>query len=605
MKLPAPLAHWAAHLNIFPEETGLALVPLLQRLSIAIGPLSSRLNKGDGEPDGFDGLSRRGAYDRLLLSELALADEIPEEFTRRAVMGEHLFLNLARRAPAGSRFSVALFDAGPNQLGTPRLAHLAALIVLARRAAAAGASFGWGVLQQPETQLHGEVTASNVMRLLEARSYLEASEGGLKAWENRLAVNNEMDDVWLVGGKRLSRLSAARGFSHLHVEDPLAPEKRELSLSLRAASGASKSFVIELPDDQVSTRLLRDPFEVKVAEIQKVETALSSPNLLFDKAGTKLYARSEKWGVTAFNVPNSPRAGAGRPRNYRTHRWQTVSAVGRIGRAIALISSEHNLIRLEFGRQGSTKMPEGNYVGYNQKISYTSPADETGAIMPCLDLVWGSEIAVLDAAGALFRLVKLNKEEQSIGGRPVVGTAHILATDVLATALVNSRLVYVGKEWPGESTHIVSIGTDIARMPIPFTGNGTKAFFGFGGDVGHKNFGLLAIEQTEFQWAVVSEKGETVLVKPSGAERVVGVIAGTELSREPGLIALDGDRRTLTLNVRNRRQTILKANAPIDRVTVGTAAPHIAYSTTSGEIVVYSLQHRADLCRYLQGGKKA
>jgi hypothetical protein len=602
MKLPPSLAHWAAHLNIFPEETGLALVPLLQRLAIAIGPLGSRLNKGDGEPDGFDGLSRRGAYDRLLLSELALADEMPEEFTRRAVMGEHLFLNLARRAPTGSRFSLALFDAGPNQLGTPRLAHLAALIVLARRAAAAGASFGWGVIQQ-KTQPYGEVTESNVMQLLAARSHQEASDAELKAWKSRMGLADTRADVWLVGGRRLSRLSEARGFSYLHVEDPLAPERRQLSLSVGGASVSVKAFVLELPDDRVSTRLLRDPFDVTVAQIQKVNTVLSSPNLLFDKTGTKLYARSEKWGVTAFNVPNSPRAGTGRPKNYRTTRWDTVAAVGRIGRGIALISSDQNLVRLEYGRQGPAKMPAGNYVSYNQSVFYTSPADETSPLLPCLDLVWGSEVAVLDAAGALFRLVKLNKEEKSIGGKPVVGTAQILATDVLAVAMVNSRLVYVGKEWPGESTHIVSIGTDVARLPIPFTGKGTKAFFGYGGEVAHKNYGLLAVEQTEFQWGVIIAKSETVLVKPSGAERVVGVMAGTQLSREPGLVALDGDRRTLTLSGRNWRQTILKANAPIDRVTVSTAAPHIAYSTVNGEVVVYSVPHRADLCRYLQGGK--
>jgi hypothetical protein len=151
--------------------------------------------------------------------------------------------------------------------------------------------------------------------------------------------------------------------------------------------------------------------------------------------------------------------------------------------------------------------------------------------------------------------------------------------------------------------HIVSIGTDVARQPIPFTGTGTKAFFGFGGDAAHKSFGLLAVEQTELQWAVISAKGETVLVKPSGAERVVGVIANTPLGKEPGLVALDGDQRTLTLNGHNWRQTILKANAPVNRVTVSHVAPYIAYSTTNGEIVVYSLQHRADLCRYQQGGQ--
>jgi hypothetical protein len=59
-------------------------------------------------------------------------------------MGEHLFLNRAHSSPIGTRASLALFDAGPSQLGSPRIAHIAALIVLANRADSAGSSFTWG-----------------------------------------------------------------------------------------------------------------------------------------------------------------------------------------------------------------------------------------------------------------------------------------------------------------------------------------------------------------------------------------------------------------------------------------------------------------------------
>ena len=598
MRLPAPLSHWAQYLNIFPEEVGVALAPIVQRVSMAVGPLGAHSRGPEGEPDGFNGLDRRGSYERLLLSEWALADEFQDEFTRRAVMGEHLFLNPARSVRAGARVSLALFDAGPSQLGAPRIAHLAALIALARRAEAAGATFGWGVLQQPETQTFSDVAASGVLRLLESRSHNEATDAEVEKWLSQLAPWSGVDDVWLVGGRRLARLRAGRAVSRLCVEDPLEPESRRLTLSARGAAAAPKEVVLDLPPDPVSTRLLRDPFEAAVAEVRKVAEEISaSSNLLFDRSGTKLFVRSQKWGVTAFNVPNSPRAGAGKPRHYRTRRWQAVAAVGRVGRALALVSAEDHLVRLEYCRQGQAKLPEGNYAGYNQGIFFKAPAGPDAPLAPCLDFPPGEESVVLDAAGTLFRLVRLNGAVRHINGKLVVGTAQVVATGVLAAALVNGRLVYVGMEWPGESLHVVSVGTDIARAPIPFEGRATKAFFGPAAPAGHSKFGLLAIELGEFQWALLSAKGEELLARPHAAS-VVGVMAGTH--NEPGLLALEDDRRTLVLHGRNWRQKVLESSAPIERVAVSPDAPLVAYSTAGGEVVVYSPRHRADLCRYQQ-----
>lgn len=602
MNLPPSLAPWSKYLNLFPEEISLALGPIIQRIAMVVGSPKSSFKENEGEPDGFNGLNRRGSYERLLLSEWMLADEMPEEFMRRAVMGEHLFLNPAHCSPAGTRASLALFDAGPSQLGAPRIAHLAALVVLANRADSAGALFGWGVLQQPAMPIFREVTSSNIMCLLEARSHREATDTDVETWESRVDTWSAMDDVWLIGGGRLSRLQAGRGSSRLYVHDPLDPGVRQLSLSIRGASSSARELLLDLPGDDISTRLLRDPFEVAVADIQKVERSqYVGSNLLFDHSGTKLFARSEKWGVTAFNVPNSPRAGSGRPKNYRTRKWGTVAAVGRVGRAIALISAEDRFVHLEFCRQGSTKLPPGSYTGYNQKVFYTAPTDDEAPLMPCLFLPWEGEVAALDAVGSLFRLVKLKGEEKSVGGKPVVGTAHLIATDVLAVASVNSRLIYVGKEWPGDSLYIVSLGTDLARMAIPFEGKASKAFFGPPTSVAHEKFGLLAIEQSEFQWAVITAKGETVLVRPNGA-KVVGVLADVASGSEPGLLALEGDQLNLTLNGRNWRRKILQANSPIDRVAVSHTTHNIAYSTITGEIVVYSLKHCANLCRYVPGG---
>ena len=602
MNLPPSLAPWAGYLQIFPEEVSLALGPIIQRVSMLIGSPQPRLNEKEGEPDGFDGLNRRGTYERLLLSEWMLADELEDEFMRRAVMGEHLFLNRARSSPVGTRASLALFDAGPSQLGSPRIAHIAALIVLANRADTARSTFSWGVLQQPETPAFQDVNAGNIMTLLEARSHCEVGEIEVAVWEEQLATWSGLDDVWLIGGQRLSRFQTEKRSSRLYVEDILEPGKRELKLSCNSASGSSSEVTLELPTNNISTRLLRDPFAVAVPEIQKTaDSTYTGSSLLFDMTGTKLFTRTAKWGVTAFNVPNSPRAGTGPPKSYHTRAWRSVCAVGRVGRAIALISPEDRFVHLEYCRQGPVNLPPGNYTGYNSNVFFTPSADD-GPLMPCFSLPWG-EIVAVDGAGSLFRFTRLIGEPKSLGSTRLSGTVHLVATDVLAVNFSNNRLVYVGREWPDNEFRIVSIGQGIARTTT-VEPTALRAFFGPASRYADPEFGLLALEKTDFQWAVVSRKEIKVLAKPVGA-KVFGVLMDDDRGdHDAGLLTLEDDRQTVTLNGRNWRKEIFRAHAAVEHIALCQREPYIAYSTVHGEIVIYSVQHRSDLCRYFSEGEK-
>src|SRR5262249_48300015 len=160
-------------------------------------------------------------------------------------------------------------------------------------------------LQQPDKPAYREVNAGNIMTLLAARSHCEVSDTHVAAWEEELATWSGLDDVWLIGGQRLSRLQTEKRSSRLYIEDLLEPDKRELRLSCTGASGSLSEITLELPKNAIGTRLLRDPFSVAVPEIRKTSTYAGS-GLLFDMTGTKLFTRTAKWGVTAFNVPNSP-----------------------------------------------------------------------------------------------------------------------------------------------------------------------------------------------------------------------------------------------------------------------------------------------------------
>ena len=601
MNLPPSLAPWAGYLKIFPDEITLALKPILQRVAMLIGSPQPLLNETEGEPDGFDGLNRRGTYERLLLSEWMLADELEDEFMRRAVMREHLFLNPARSSPVGTRASLALFDAGPSQLGSPRIAHLAALIVLANRADSSGSAFSWGLLQQPETPAFREVNTANIGFLLEARSHFEVSDAQVAAWEEQLATWSGLDDVWLIGGKRLSRIKTEKRSSRLYVEDVLDPHENQLRLSCNSASGSLSEITLELPRNKISTRILRDPFAAAVAEIWKTAaSAYTGSSLLFDMTGTKLYTRTAKWGVTAFNVPNSPRAGAGLPKSYHTRAWQSVCAVGRVGRAIALISPEQHCVHLEYCRHGTSKLQRGYYAGYNSNIFFAPSADD-GPLTPCFSLPWDGEIAAIDGAGSLFRLSSLKGEAKSLGVRPLSGTVQLIATNVLAVNIWNGCLVYVGHEWPDNEFRIVSIGNEISRKtPLEKT---QRAFFGPASRLADAGFGILALEQSESRWLVLSSLGQRVLVKPNGA-KVVGVMADDRVDKEPGLLALEDDHQTITLAGTAWKREILRSHTRIEHISVCQRAPFIAYSTVNGEIVIYSTRYHSFVCRYLAEGEK-
>ena len=86
------------------------------------------------------------------MSRWALAEVMPDEFLRRAVSGELLHLQPARRSGQLRGRLAVLLDAGPDQLGAPQLLQLAALIVLPRHAARRGSELLVGILGDPPGQ---------------------------------------------------------------------------------------------------------------------------------------------------------------------------------------------------------------------------------------------------------------------------------------------------------------------------------------------------------------------------------------------------------------------------------------------------------------------
>lgn len=144
----------------------------------------------EGEPDGIDGLARRGPIDRLLSSEWLLATDAPDEFLRRYEQGELGYLKLGYAREQRPETALVLFDAGPGQLGLPRIAQLACLVVLARRATRVNAELRWGTLQDPARYLAAGLAA--VDRFMGARTLRPPGELPLDAFvDDTLVVSAE------------------------------------------------------------------------------------------------------------------------------------------------------------------------------------------------------------------------------------------------------------------------------------------------------------------------------------------------------------------------------------------------------------------------------
>ncbi|HLL85063.1 MAG TPA: hypothetical protein VK420_20510, partial [Longimicrobium sp.] len=431
--LPAALEPWAEPLSLFPRELALSLGPWLQRLSLGLGPSKARTRDGLAEPDGYDGLARRGPYERLLASEWLLATELPEEFTRRAAMREHAFLRLAYEETAGTRRSVVLFDAGPSQLGTPRLAHLAALIVLWQRAQAAGATFAWGFLQHRDVPLLQAVTPVSVRRLLHARTAHEARAEDAEAWREALGPKAP-DDVWLVGPERLDRLAQALPASRLVVRDVLEPGARKLSVSIRRARAAEVPLQLDLPAPDHCVRLLRDPFAAVTAPTQVLDT--SEPRqILYSTKGKRLLVVLADGGVVAYPIPNSPSTAMGRPKHFRPPGGHRVVASGWHSRQLTLTWYDGLGLFIHGARERGELIP-----GSLERFKPPSPDAPVSACHVRPDGL-GHRLLFLDGAGTLFSL--------SLGALDGLTVVDQDVTAFLMTFLGLSYLRGTGKYRPG------------------------------------------------------------------------------------------------------------------------------------------------------------
>lgn len=309
MNLHPQLAPWVAWLTLFQPDLVQPVGDVLLRLAPMVGPLTRVSARRQVEPGGVGDIVQRGNYERLLLTEWAYAEVAPEEFVRRAANNELLFTGPEPSTSQRPLRSIALFDAGPLQLGEARLVHIAMFILLARRAQLAGAEFLWGWLHKPgELQDTGGEAA--ITALLGGRTLLAADEAMQREWSQVLGA--QLDDCWLVGAHDSVCPPQAR--HRVSVERMLQEAELQVALSQK---GACRELQLKLPAQDACIRLLRHPFE-RAAPKATVRGTRLKPSLKypprFSSYASWLAVTMIDGRTTFYRVPQRPGAEPGKPR---------------------------------------------------------------------------------------------------------------------------------------------------------------------------------------------------------------------------------------------------------------------------------------------------
>lgn len=568
-ELPASLAPWARELSLFPRELAIDLGTIVRRVAALVGDASPQ-RAGSGDPDGFEGLARRGSYERLLQSEWLIAEELPDEFARRAVMHEHLFLELARTHPLQHPLSVALFDAGASQIGAPRLLQMAALIVLARRAAASQSTFRWGVVQVPG-KLHDAIVPATIRRFLDAKTAREASAQHVADWLDALEREDErVGEMWFIGAPRMAALPQVREQWHLAIEDVVEPGVRQIRAEVRHQSRTQPPIVLELPRADRCVRLLRNPFEgASATPGQTPEAARITSDLVFGNGGRVVMGRApngdlvvQPFGNFSRRVPTIEPA------------WIVPANGGRVlaagwerGRHPIVVFAEGDRIRVQRGQN-----PEWRVFGREGDLF---PATDAAPLQPCIGVPSHSQllggVLFIDAARQLWHVAD-------------TGGFGQLSENVFALRRSNQTYHWLRRF---DTRWIFSSGLQGEDTIVDNAGS--RAFFNFAkpSDARGGEGGIVALERANGRYIALYD-GVIELAPPPGTI-VIGASVWTWAKTEPALVWLEEDRRTITRGGRSGSHKLFESVAPIAHANLSAISPHLGCVTERGELAVISM----------------
>ncbi|NUT84427.1 hypothetical protein [Pseudomonas brassicacearum] len=586
MQLPQSLQPWRDWLQWFPPEQLPLLADLFARLNPLLGPLRGMQQGGVPEPDGLGDLQRRGPYERLLASEWLLADELPDEFLRRAAVGEHLFLAPQYRTHQANRMIVVLFDAGPLQLGGPRLVHLALLILLARRASEAGAELRWGILQNAP-QLQAFKSAAHLKQLLDARTYQTVSDEHWHTWRAWLSEQDyDSGERWIVG----QRLPATDARSCTHrVQIQRSLDGRSLMVALQ--DRATRQVALPNPDQRPALQLIKGEFDTaRQMARTAVKTliprvALTLAPIIASSGFHVALKLLDEPGLVVIKLP-APRQK--KPLDVRRTLWNNRStplAITFPGRMPgAILSLDEQLV--------FWNMPGLNPVARPGREQLQLPAG-TATLLPVVWLHNGTygRAFLLDNKGHLAFWV-VDNGKLPTPHQP--GVTHSIADKVVGMAQVDRNMLaylrhdagrlYVHRlnPWISQSTgHVIGTAkdVDVDQVLFPASPGWERAFHGCA---------WMRLVDGQQQWQMVAPDLQTGQIDLAPGWKGLGLLIGEDEALS--MVLLGPNQQTVALYCGGEQRVLFTTNETIARISFCPMSGLVAALTKARELVVYAVR---------------
>lgn len=604
-RLPSALRPWRTWLGWFDIELAAHLGDLLLQLSELIGPAPAIASRAALEPDGLDDLRARGSYERLLSSEWLLADEIPEEFLRRAASSEHLFMSPRLRGATVQRSVVAIFDCGPLQLGSARLAHIAAWILLARRAAESGGVLRWGVLQAPGT-LRAAESVAELHALLSARQFGIGGAAQVVDWRAAIGeLEGETETWWIGAGVAVDRPPAAQRERELKLRTSLNAKVLDVVLHV---GPQTRGTDLALPSDRAATALLRGQFisvsatmqrpAIRNSKVQRI--SLVKAPLFGVPAGFVAVTTLEDHAMQVFALPQSGQKHLATPRLQQWSATRPPVAMMLSGRQAGAICSD--AAGLHFWQvQGFGTRPRPEARQFEASIA-------TANWLPMIRLANGTvqRVCVIDRAGRLAAWDGPNgkhgrtRSSSSQPGLPVVFDKQVLAMIQLGNDCVSYVYERDGTLVLRE-LEVQGIPSDSRRL---CSTSGTEARAFIAAVIKPTGRGRLAVGAVAFcessrdeLWQLfysidamhglnLSEGTRSVEILLAPGERAFGVVVGLD-GDMAGLVVRGTDRHSLHLVTEMSRVLLHSGAGKIAQCTVCPRTGLIAMLTVDRDLFVH------------------
>jgi len=554
--LPSALSRWREQLQLFPDDLAAELGRLILKLSPAVDSLSRDEHDLAGDVDGFDGISNRGSYERLLASEWVLSRAAPLEFLRRAAAGEQAFLRLSRRTPAQPERTLALFDAGPDQLGDCRIVQLALLVLLVQRCESQGRELCWQLLHHQGEMPRSGLDESSVRAFLQGRIGLRASSATVASW----LAHHAGARIWLIGAHS-TVLHGNAAFARITLKERVTLEAPSVDVLLERGAEQRRAALL-LPQVEQCVRLLRDPFEL--AKPRHAIVPAIQGGVLLSGSGSRLFYCTRDGAVVAIPVANSPQAPLGKPRRYPAGgAGHVVCCVGGRGRRVAWLSYANGQLRVNYATS-----------------SLAAPGPEPAKPSP---LAWFGEQTAYYATseGALWHINFRTRHGYCVADGVrfwlQTGRRDIVAVDrLLDASYPGPQVLELG---PTKADLVLR---SAAWQDVRLTSGGNGRF-----TLAARDDGPWRIEEWHLAANGWRMHSTSTLHVPREAS-VLGVEAHLTQQRLPGLWLLEASRREVSIVRRSSARSIIKTESTIEHAHLAGNASVLALRTSADELLVVS-----------------